>query len=125
VAGPYRRRTPYNRGVPVLPALPSGWAQHLSIGGEEIGPRRRPGNAYTRPTILGGKSSSLSARILGLSHPRAGDGNYGLDTLLKNGVRIQVAVPRLLNRELPPTILAGSRVGGTVQAVRTNSRIDR
>src|ERR1051326_2411632 len=32
---------------------------------------------------------------------------------------------RSRNRELPPTILAGRCVGRTVQADRTNSRIDR
>jgi hypothetical protein len=42
VAGPCRCRTRCNRGVPVLPALPSRGAEHLSIGSEEIGPRRRP-----------------------------------------------------------------------------------
>ena len=37
MAGPYRHRTSNDRGVPVLPALPSGGAEHVSIGSEEIG----------------------------------------------------------------------------------------
>ena len=37
LAGPYRYRTSNDCGVPVLPALPSGGAEHVSIGSEEIG----------------------------------------------------------------------------------------
>ena len=37
MAWPYRCRTSNDRGVPVLPALPSGGAEHVSIGSEEIG----------------------------------------------------------------------------------------
>src|ERR1019366_277994 len=54
-----------------------------------------------------------------------GDLDHGAISKRIHSVDMGTGWEPLLNRELPPTILAGSCVGWTVQAVRTNSRIDR